>query len=45
VDAIVRARPASTKGAYIRTAVMTSTMGPGIKLDIPAAMALAERLG
>ena len=44
VDAIVRSRPPSAKGAFIRTCVVTSTMGPGIKLDIPAAMALSERL-
>lgn len=32
-DAIVRAKPSSAKGQYIRKAVLTSTMGPGIKLD------------
>jgi large subunit ribosomal protein L1 len=41
MDAIVRARPSGAKGTYIRTAVLTTTMGPGIKLDLPATLALA----
>lgn len=33
MDAIVKARPASTKGQYIRSVVVSSTMGPGIKIN------------
>ena len=33
VDAIIKARPAAAKGQYIRSATITSTMGPGIKLN------------
>ncbi len=33
MDAIVRAKPSAAKGIYIKKAVLTSTMGPGIKLD------------
>lgn len=33
IDAIKRARPASTKGIYVRRMVMANTMGPGIRLD------------
>ena len=33
IDAIKRARPASTKGAYVRRMVMANTIGPGIRLD------------
>lgn len=33
VDELVRARPSSTKGRYFRTVTISSTMGPGIKLD------------
>ena len=36
VDAVVKARPSSVKGAFIRTAFLTSTMGPSIKLDVNA---------
>ncbi|MBI2304937.1 MAG: 50S ribosomal protein L1 [Chloroflexi bacterium] len=40
VDAIVRARPSGAKGQYIRSAYMATTMGPGIRLELPALMAL-----
>ena len=33
MTAIVRARPASAKGQYLRSIVVSSTMGPGIKLN------------
>ena len=32
VDAVVRAKPAASKGQYIRSCVVASTMGPGIKI-------------
>lgn len=34
VQTIVRVKPQASKGKYIRNAVITSTMGPGIKLDV-----------
>ena len=34
---IVRLRPASTKGKYILSLTLTTTFGPGIKLDVPSA--------
>lgn len=37
MEAVMSARPNSIKGHYIRRATLTSTMGPGIKLDINAA--------
>ncbi len=42
VDAVVRARPSGAKGTYVRNAVIASTMGPGIKLDVPATLALSS---
>jgi large subunit ribosomal protein L1 len=33
MEEIVRAKPSAAKGRYIRSIVMTSTMGPGIKVD------------
>ena len=36
VEAITRARPSGAKGTYLRKAHLSSTMGPGVKLDIPA---------
>jgi large subunit ribosomal protein L1 len=41
VDAINRARPAGAKGHYLRTLTITATMGPGIRVDIPAVLAVA----
>ncbi len=38
IDAIKRARPASTKGTYVRRLVVANTMGPGIRLDPSEAM-------
>ena len=33
MGAIVRAKPAAAKGIYLRSVVMSSTMGPGVKLN------------
>ena len=33
LDAVVKARPAAAKGQYLRSVTITSTMGPGIKLN------------
>jgi large subunit ribosomal protein L1 len=41
VDAINRAKPAGAKGQYLQGLTIASTMGPGIKVDIPALLALA----
>lgn len=33
-DEIVRARPASTKGRFVRNLAVSSTMGPGLRVDL-----------
>jgi large subunit ribosomal protein L1 len=33
MDTIARAKPAAAKGVYIKSATVSSTMGPGVKLD------------
>ena len=40
VDTVVKARPSAVKGQFIRTAYLTTTMGPSIKLDVPRLLAL-----
>jgi large subunit ribosomal protein L1 len=42
LSAIIRARPASAKGAYLKNASISSTMGPGIKLDAQEILALSK---
>lgn len=33
MDAIIKAKPATAKGVYLRSVVLSSTMGPGIKVN------------
>lgn len=40
MDNIVRARPSGVKGQYIKTAYLTTTMGPSVKMDVASASAL-----
>ena len=40
IDSIVRARPAAVKGTFLRSAYITSSMGPSIPLDLTALQAL-----
>jgi large subunit ribosomal protein L1 len=41
MDAINRAKPSGAKGQYLRTLTIASTMGPGIRVDVPAVLAAA----
>ncbi len=40
IEAVNAARPREAKGQYIRSATLTTTMGPGIHLDLAQALAL-----
>ena len=42
VDAINRAKPTGAKGTYMRTLTLAPTMGPGVRIDIPSALAAAN---
>jgi len=42
VEAIVKAKPSGAKGQYVRSAYITSTMGPGIRLDLRPTLALSS---
>ena len=39
IDAIIKAKPSAVKGAYLKSVTITSTMGPGIKLNTAKLMA------
>lgn len=43
ISAILRERPAALKGVFIKSISITSTMGPGIKLDVTSATIAARK--
>jgi large subunit ribosomal protein L1 len=42
VDALNRMKPSAIKGVYLRSLALTSTMGPGIRVNVPEAVANAS---
>jgi large subunit ribosomal protein L1 len=42
VDAVVKAKPSGAKGQYVRSAYITTTMGPGIRLDLRPTLSLTS---
>jgi large subunit ribosomal protein L1 len=45
IEAIVREKPSGAKGQYIRSMTLTTTMGPGVKLDVPATLSMTTGAG
>ena len=43
VDSVVRAKPAAAKGKYLKSITISSTMGPGISIDVAALEAAVKR--
>ena len=42
MEAVVKARPSGAKGQYVKSAYVTTTMGPGIKLDLAQTLSLSS---
>ena len=40
VEAVMKAKPSGAKGQYVKSAFLTTTMGPGIKLDLKPTLSL-----
>ena len=40
VEAVVKAKPSGARGQYVRSAFLTTTMGPGIRLDLKPTLSL-----
>jgi large subunit ribosomal protein L1 len=41
IDAVNRAKPSGVKGQYMKTLTIATSMGPGIRVDVPAVLAAA----
>jgi large subunit ribosomal protein L1 len=42
IEAVMKAKPSGAKGQYVKSAYITTTMGPGIKLDLATALTLSS---
>ena len=42
VDSIVKAKPAAAKGKYLKSVTLSSTMGPGVRIDTTHADVVAK---
>ena len=42
MDALIKAKPSTAKGTYLKKVTISSTMGPGVNIDVPALQALVK---
>jgi len=42
MDALIKAKPSTSKGTYLKKISISSTMGPGVNIDIPAIQAMIK---
>ena len=42
VDSVVKAKPAAAKGKYLKSVTVSSTMGPGVRIDTTAVETVAH---
>jgi large subunit ribosomal protein L1 len=42
MEAIIKAKPSGAKGQYVKTAYLSTTMGPGIRLDLKSVLSTGE---
>lgn len=42
MDALMKAKPSTAKGSYLKKVSLSSTMGPGVNIDIPALQTLVK---
>nr|WP_320048465.1 50S ribosomal protein L1 [uncultured Desulfuromonas sp.] len=42
VDALIKAKPSTSKGTYLKKISISSTMGPGVQVDVPGVQALVK---
>jgi len=41
IEAVVKAKPSGAKGQYVKSATLTTSMGPGIRLDLKSTLVLS----
>jgi len=42
MDALIKAKPATAKGTYLKKICISSTMGPGVNIDVPGVQAMVK---